>query len=86
MNKSLIVKENHNKKRVEILCDMVNSVLCIPATKAVCERFFRSISLCVKKQYMTNLKCNKACIIIYLNRYCSLVYDILKTNGKCRYF
>ena len=86
MNKSLNVAEDRNKERVAILCDIVNSVLCIPASEAVCERFFRSISLCVKKQYVTNLKCKKACMITYLNSNCSLVYDIHKTNGKGKYF
>ena len=82
MINTLIVKENRNKENVEILRDMVNSVLCIPASEAVCERFFRNMSLRVKKQYVTNLKCKKACMITYLNSNCSLVYDIHKTNGK----
>ena len=86
MINTLIVKENRNKENVEILRDMVNSVLCIPASEAVCERFFRNISLRVKKQYVTNLKCNKACMITYLNSNCSLVYKIHKTNGKGNYF
>ena len=86
MINTLIVKENRNKERVEILRDMVNSVLCIPASEAVCERFFRNMSLRVKKQYVTNLKCNKACMITYLNSNCSLVYKIHKTNGKGNYF
>ena len=86
MINTLIVKENRNKERVAILRDMVNSVLCIPASEAVCERFFRNISLRVKKQYVTNLKCKKACMITYLNSNCSLVYDIHKTNGKGKYF
>ena len=86
MINTLIVKENRNKENVEILRDMVNSVLCIPASEAVCERFFRNMSLRVKKQYVTNLKCNKACMITYLNSNCSLVYDIHKTNGKGKYF
>ena len=86
MINTLIVKENRNKENVEILRDMVNSVLCIPASEAVCERFFRNMSLRVKKQYVTNLKCNKACMITYLNSNCSLVYNIHKANGKGRYF
>ena len=86
MINTLIVKEDHNKKNVEILCDIVNSVLCIPASEAVCERFFRNMSIRVKKQYVTNLKCNKACMITYLNSNCSLVYKIHKTNGKGNYF
>ena len=56
MINTLIVKENRNKENVAILRDMVNSVLCIPASEAVCERFFRNLSLRVKKQYVTNLK------------------------------
>ena len=56
MINTLIVTEDRNKKNVEILCDIVNSVLCIPASEAVCERFFRNMSLRVKKQYLTNLK------------------------------
>ena len=86
MINTLIVKENRNKENVEILRDMVNSVLCIPASEAVCERFFRNMSLRVKKQYVTNLKCNKACMITYLNSNCSLVYKIHKTNGKAECF
>ena len=86
MINTLIVKKNRNKERVAILRDMMNSVLCIPASEAVCERFFRNLSLRVKKQYVTNLKCNKACMITYLNSNCSLVYDILKANGKGNYF
>ena len=86
MINTLIVKENRNKENVAILRDMVNSVLCIPASEAVCERFFRNMSLRVKKQYVTNLKCNKACMITYLNSNCSLVYKIHKTNGKGEYF
>ena len=86
MINTLIVKEDHNKENVEILRDMVNSILCIPASEAVCERFFRNMSLRVKKQYVTNLKCNKACMITYLNSNCSLVYKIHKTNGKGNYF
>ena len=86
MINTLIVKENRNKERVAILRDMVNSVLCIPASEAVCERFFRNMSIRVKKQYVTNLKCNKACMITYLNSNCSLVYKIHKTNGKGNYF
>ena len=62
MINTLIVKENRNKENVEILRDMVNSVLCIPASEAVCERFFRNLSLRVKKQYVTNLNCKKACM------------------------
>ena len=86
MINTLIVKEDHNKENVEILRDMVNSVLCIPASEAVCERFLRNLSLRVKKQYLTNLKWNKACMITYLNSNCSLVYKIHKTNGKENYF
>ena len=86
MINTLIVTEDHNKKNVEILRDMVNSILCIPASEAVCEIFFRNLSLRVKKQYVTNLKCNKACMITYLNSNCSLVYNIHKTNGKGEYF
>ena len=86
MINTLIVKEDRNKENVEILRDMVNSILCIPASEAVCERFFRNMSLRVKKQYVTNLKCNKACMITYLNSNCSLVYKIHKTNGKGEYF
>ena len=86
MINTLNVAEDRNKERVAILRDMVNSVLCIPATKAVCERFFRNMSLRVKQQYVTNLTCNKACMITYLNSNCSLVYDIHKTNGKGKYF
>ena len=76
MINTLIVTEDHNKENVEILRDVVNSILCIPASEAVCERFFTNLSLRVKKQYVTNLKCNKACMIAYLNSNCSLVYDI----------
>ena len=86
MINTLNVAEDRNKERVAILRDMVNSVLCIPASEAVCERFFRNMSLRVKKQYVTNLKCKKACMITYLNSNCSLVYDIHKTNGKDKYF
>ena len=86
MINTLIVKKNRNKKNVEILRDMVNSVLCIPTSEAVCEIFFTNLSLRVKKQYVTNLKCNKACMITYLNSNCSLVYDIHITNGKGNYF
>ena len=86
MINTLIVKKNRNKERVAILRDMVNSVLCIPASEAVCERFFRNMSLRVKKQYVTNLNCKKACMITYLNSNCSLVYKIHKTNGKGNYF
>ena len=56
MINTLIVKEYHNKENVEIIRDMVNSILCIPASEAVCEIFFTNLSLCVKKQYVTNLK------------------------------
>ena len=86
MINTLNVAEDRNKERVAILRDMVNSVLYIPASEAVCERFFRNISLRVKKQYVTNLKCNKACMITYLNSNCSLVYNIHKANGKGNYF
>ena len=56
MINTLIVTEDRNKKNVEILRDMVNSILCIPASEAVCEIFFTNLSLRVKKQYVTNLK------------------------------
>ena len=38
MINTLIVKENRNKENIEILRDMVNSVLCIPASEAVCDK------------------------------------------------
>ena len=56
MINTLIVTEDGNKENVEILRDVVNSILCIPASEAVCERFFRNMSLRVKKQYVINLK------------------------------
>ena len=65
---------------------MAKSVLCIPASEVVCERFFRNMSLRVKKQYVTNLKGKKACMITYLLSNCSLVYDIHKTQGAGEYF
>ena len=82
----LTVKEKRNKKCSSIIRNMAKSVLCIPASEAVCERFFRNMSLRVKKQYVTNLKCKKACMITYLLSNCTLVYDIHKTKGTGEYF
>ena len=34
---------------------LLETVLSVPATEAVCERFFRQTSLTVKRQYVTNM-------------------------------
>ena len=48
---------------------MMDLVLSVPATEAVCERFFRHSSLFAKRQYVTNLNEETARDYSYIKHY-----------------
>lgn len=53
-----------------------------PATESACERFFRQLSLIVKKQYRTNMNGDKSCQISFLHYYAVQVYYLLGTGRE----
>ena len=48
-----------------------------PATESACERFFRQLSLIVKKQYRTKMNGDKSCQIAFLHYYAVQIYYLL---------
>ena len=48
--------------------------LCTAPTEADCERFFRILSLFVKKQYRTNMKADTWCKLSFLKYYDKEIY------------
>ena len=58
--------ENEEKLMSDAITLMYESCLHISATEADCERFFRILSLIVKKPYVVNIRKKKACMKAYL--------------------
>lgn len=57
--------------------------LCLASTESDCERFFRHLSLIVKKQYRVCMGGSKACDLALLKYYSSMVYYLFG-NGMCQ--
>ena len=57
-------------------------VLSIPATEAVCERFFRYSSLFTKRQYVTRLKESTVRDYSYVKHYLNQLWRLIAKNEK----
>lgn len=55
--------------------------LCLAATESDCERFFRILSLIVKKQYRVRMNGDRACSMAFLKYYATAIYYLFG-NGK----
>ena len=61
---------------------MMEMVLSIPATEAVCERFFRYSSLFTKRHYVTNLKESTVRDYTYIKHYFNQLWRLLANNEQ----
>ena len=60
-----------------VILEMLSRILCIPASEAVCERFFRHMSIVLKKPYVTNMSDERACQLAYIRynfKYCYMLH------------
>lgn len=55
--------------------------LCLASTESDCERFFRILSLIVKKQYRVRMNGDRACNMAFLKYYATSIYYLFG-NGK----
>lgn len=72
---------NPNNRSMQTVCSWLQKSLHYPATESACERFFRQLSLVVKKPYRTNMGGEKSCHIAFLHYYAKEIYYLLG-NGK----
>ena len=63
----------------------LGSCLHYPATESACERFFRQLSLVVKKPGRTSLSPEKTCQIAFLHNYAIEIYHLLGEGKKMKY-
>ena len=66
----------------EIISKWLESCLHYPATESACERFFRQLSLVVKKPGRTNMSPEKICEIAFLHNYAEEIYYLLGKGKK----
>ena len=66
-----------NPESLASVKEWMQASLHYPATESACERFFRQLSLIVKKQYRTKMSGDKSCQIAFLHYYAVQVYYLL---------
>ena len=63
----------HDKSYIQMLME---KVLCVPASEAICERLFRHSSLFAKRQYVTKLNNSTVHDITFVKHYLKVIWDI----------
>ena len=69
----------NSRSYIQLLMEVV---LSIPATEAVCERFFRYSSLFTKRQYVTRLKESTVRDYSYVKHYLNQLWRLIAKNEK----